>query len=258
MLEGPDRRLEGKQPRTDHKALKAWWAQIDEWRARKCLAYKQDAEIIKPQYALERLYHHIKDREHYITTEVGQHQMWAAQFLKFEKPNHWMTSGGLGTMGYGFPAAMGVQIAHPDALVIDVAGEASIMMNIQELSTVAQYRLPVKIFILNNQYMGMVRQWQELLHGGRYSESYMEALPDFVKLAEAFGAVGLRCHEPAKLDDTIKEMIDDQEAGHRRRRRRQDGELLPDDPVGRGALRHAAGPGRPRRQPVSEEGMVLV
>ena len=134
--------------------------------------------------------------------------MWAAQFLKFEQPNRWMTSGGLGTMGYGLPAAMGVQIAHPDALVIDVAGEASIMMNIQELSTVAQYRLPVKIFILNNQYMGMVRQWQELLHGGRYSESYMESLPDFVKLAEAFGAVGLRCHEPAKLDDTIKEMIE--------------------------------------------------
>ena len=148
----------------------SWWAQIDEWRGRNCLAYKQDKQTIKPQYALERLYHHIKDRDHYITTEVGQHQMWAAQFLKFQQPNRWMTSGGLGTMGYGFPAAMGVQIAHPDALVIDVAGEASIMMNIQELSTVAQYRLPVKIFILNNQYMGMVRQWQELLHGGRYSE----------------------------------------------------------------------------------------
>ena len=201
-LEGPDRHLaEEAAASTDQKALKAWWAQIDEWRARDCLAYKQGAETIKPQYALERLYHHIKDRDHYITTEVGQHQMWAAQFLKFEKPNHWMTSGGLGTMGYGFPAAIGVQIAHPDALVIDVAGEASIMMNIQELSTAAQYRLPVKIFILNNQYMGMVRQWQELLHGGRYSESYSEALPDFVKLADAFGAIGLRCHDPAKLDD---------------------------------------------------------
>ncbi len=197
-----------KQPRTDLKALKAWWAEIDGWRARNCLAYKQDNETIKPQYALERLYHHIKNRDHYITTEVGQHQMWAAQFLKFEQPNRWMTSGGLGTMGYGLPAAMGVQIAHPDSLVIDVAGEASIMMNIQELSTVAQYRLPVKIFILNNQYMGMVRQWQELLHGGRYSESYMESLPDFVKLAEAFGAVGLRCHEPAKLDETIRQMIE--------------------------------------------------
>ena len=196
-----------KQPRTDHKALKAWWAEIDGWRSRNCLAYKQDKETIKPQYALERLYHHIKNRDHYITTEVGQHQMWAAQFLKFEQPNRWMTSGGLGTMGYGFPAAVGVQIAHPEALVIDVAGEASILMNIQELSTVAQYRLPVKIFILNNQYMGMVRQWQELLHGSRYSESYMESLPDFVKLAEAFGARGLRCHEPDKLDDTIQEMI---------------------------------------------------
>ncbi|TAJ39497.1 MAG: acetolactate synthase 3 large subunit, partial [Reyranella sp.] len=152
-------------------------------------------------------YHHIKDKDHYITTEVGQHQMWAAQFLKFEQPNRWMTSGGLGTMGYGFPAAMGVQIAHPDALVIDVAGEASILMNIQELSTVAQYNLPVKIFILNNHYMGMVRQWQELLHGGRYSESYSESLPDFVKLADAFGAVGLRCHEPDKLDGVIQEMI---------------------------------------------------
>jgi acetolactate synthase-1/2/3 large subunit len=196
-----------RQPKIDQKALKAWWAQIAAWRARDCLAYKADKTTIKPQYALERLYHHIKNMDHYITTEVGQHQMWAAQFLKFEQPNRWMTSGGLGTMGYGFPAAVGVQIAHPDALVIDVAGEASILMNIQELSTVAQYRLPVKIFILNNQYMGMVRQWQELLHGSRYSESYMESLPDFVKLAEAFGGRGLRCSEPAKLDDTIKEMI---------------------------------------------------
>ena len=196
-----------KQPKVDQKALKAWWAEIETWRGRDCLAYTQGKEIIKPQYALERLYHHIKNKDHYITTEVGQHQMWAAQFLKFEQPNRWMTSGGLGTMGYGLPAALGVQIAHPEALVIDVAGEASIMMNIQELSTAAQYRLPVKIFILNNQYMGMVRQWQELLHGGRYSESYSEALPDFVKLADAFGATGLRCHEPDKLDDVIKEMI---------------------------------------------------
>ncbi|CAN5564200.1 acetolactate synthase 3 large subunit [soil metagenome] len=207
VLEAMIKAWKAKDPKVDHKALKAWWAQIDTWRGRNCLAYKPDKVTIKPQYALERLYHHIKDRDHYITTEVGQHQMWAAQFLKFEQPNRWMTSGGLGTMGYGFPAAVGVQIAHPDALVIDVAGEASILMNIQELSTVAQYRLPVKIFILNNQYMGMVRQWQELLHGGRYAESYMESLPDFVKLAEAFGARGLRCHEPDKLDDTIKEMI---------------------------------------------------
>jgi acetolactate synthase-1/2/3 large subunit len=207
VLEAMIKAWKTKEPKVDQKALKAWWAEIETWRARNCLAYKVDKKTIKPQFALERLYHHIKNRDHYITTEVGQHQMWAAQFLKFEQPNRWMTSGGLGTMGYGFPAAVGVQIAHPDALVIDVAGEASILMNIQELSTVAQYRLPVKIFILNNQYMGMVRQWQELLHGSRYSESYMESLPDFVKLAEAFGAKGLRCHEPDKLDDTIKEMI---------------------------------------------------
>ncbi len=206
-LEGLIKLWKAKQPKTDQKALKAWWAEIDKWRGRDCLAYKQGKDIIKPQFALERLYHHIKDKDHYITTEVGQHQMWAAQFLKFEQPNRWMTSGGLGTMGYGLPAALGVQIAHPESLVIDVAGEASILMNIQELSTAAQYRLPVKVFILNNQYMGMVRQWQELLHGGRYSESYSEALPDFVKLADAFGATGLRCHEPSKLDDTIKEMI---------------------------------------------------
>jgi acetolactate synthase-1/2/3 large subunit len=247
-----------KQPRTDQKALKAWWKQVDEWRGRNCLAYKQDAETIKPQYALERLYHHIKDRDHYITTEVGQHQMWAAQFLKFEKPNHWMTSGGLGTMGYGFPAAIGVQIAHPDALVIDVAGEASIMMNIQELSTAAQYRLPVKIFILNNQYMGMVRQWQELLHGGRYSESYSEALPDFVKLADAFGAVGLRCHDPAKLDETIQQMIaikgpvivdvavDKAE------------NCFPMIPSGAAHYDMLLGPADRAARPVSEEGMVLV
>jgi len=207
VLEAMIKTWKARDPKIDHKALKAWWAQIDTWRARDCLAYKADSKTIKPQYALERLYHHIKDRDHYITTEVGQHQMWAAQFLKFEQPNRWLTSGGLGTMGYGFPAAVGAQIAHPDSLVIDVAGEASILMNIQELSTVAQYRLPVKIFILNNQYMGMVRQWQELLHGSRYSESYMESLPDFVKLAEAFGARGLRCLEPSKLDETIKEMI---------------------------------------------------
>jgi acetolactate synthase-1/2/3 large subunit len=208
VLEEMIKLWKARQPKVDQRALKAWWAEIETWRARNCLAYKPNKQVIKPQYALERLYHHIKDKDHYITTEVGQHQMWAAQFLKFEQPNRWMTSGGLGTMGYGFPAALGVQIAHPEALVIDVAGEASILMNIQELSTAAQYRLPVKIFVLNNHYMGMVRQWQELLHGGRYSESYSESLPDFVKVAEAFGAKGLRCEDPAKLDDTIKEMID--------------------------------------------------
>ncbi|GAC1552966.1 MAG: acetolactate synthase 3 large subunit [Beijerinckiaceae bacterium] len=192
----------------DKGALVAWWRQIEEWRARKSLAFQNSTRKIKPQHAIQRLYELTRDRNTYITTEVGQHQMWAAQHYHFEEPNRWMTSGGLGTMGYGLPAAIGVQLAHPDALVIDIAGEASILMNMQEMSTAAQYRLPVKIFILNNEYMGMVRQWQELLHGGRYSESYSEALPDFVKLAEAYGAHGIRCSDPAKLDEAIKEMLD--------------------------------------------------
>jgi acetolactate synthase-1/2/3 large subunit len=247
-----------KQPKVDQKALKVWWAKIDEWRGRDCLAYKQDAETIKPQYALERLYHHIKDRDHYITTEVGQHQMWAAQFLKFEQPNRWMTSGGLGTMGYGLPAALGVQIAHPEALVIDVAGEASIMMNIQELSTAAQYRLPVKIFILNNQYMGMVRQWQELLHGGRYSESYSEALPDFVKLADAFGATGLRCHDPAKLDETIQQMLAIQGPVIVDIAVDKAENCFPMIPSGAAHYDMLLGPEDRAARPVSEEGMVLV
>ncbi len=180
------------------------------WRAKDSLRFTQNRDpgsIIKPQYAIEQLYKATRGRETYITTEVGQHQMWAAQHFKFDKPNRWMTSGGLGTMGYGLPAAMGVQVAHPDALVIDIAGEASILMNIQEMGTLAQYRLPVKIFILNNQYMGMVRQWQELLHGNRYSESYSEALPDFVKLAESFHAVGLRAEKVDDLDRVIAEML---------------------------------------------------
>ncbi|NWG25324.1 MAG: acetolactate synthase 3 large subunit [Pseudorhodoplanes sp.] len=193
--------------KSDARALKDWWGQIDKWRARKSLSYRNSFDIIKPQYAIQRLYELTKDRDTYITTEVGQHQMWAAQFYNFQEPNRWMTSGGLGTMGYGLPAAIGVQMAHPNSLVIDIAGEASILMNMQELSTAVQYRLPVKIFILNNQYMGMVRQWQELLHGGRYSESYTEALPDFVKLAEAYHAVGIRCEKPGDLDAAIMEMI---------------------------------------------------
>ncbi|HLN07886.1 MAG TPA: acetolactate synthase 3 large subunit [Xanthobacteraceae bacterium] len=192
----------------DKKALADWWKQIDKWRARKSLAYRSSNEIIKPQYAIERLYALTRDRDVYITTEVGQHQMWAAQFFKFDEPNRWMTSGGLGTMGYGLPAAVGVQIAHPQSLVIDIAGEASVLMNMQEMSTAAQYRLPIKIFIINNQYMGMVRQWQELLHGGRYSESYTAALPDFVRLAEAYHAVGIRCDKPGDLDAAIREMLD--------------------------------------------------
>ena len=188
--------------------LKAWWGDINSWRARNSLSYRNTSDVIKPQYAIERLYALTKDRTTYITTEVGQHQMWAAQHYHFDEPNRWMTSGGLGTMGYGLPAAIGVQMAHKDALVIDIAGEASILMNMQEMSTAAQYRLPVKIFILNNEYMGMVRQWQQLLHGGRYSESYSEALPDFVKLAEAYHAKGIRCSDPAQLDAAIQEMID--------------------------------------------------
>ena len=191
----------------DKAALADWWKQIEKWRARKSLAYKNSKDIIKPQYAIQRLYELTKGRNVYITTEVGQHQMWAAQFFHFEEPNRWMTSGGLGTMGYGLPASVGVQLAHPDALVIDIAGEASVLMTMQEMSTAVQYDLPVKIFIINNRYMGMVRQWQELLHGGRYAHTYSEALPDFVKLAEAYQAVGIRCENPADLDGAIKEMI---------------------------------------------------
>ncbi|MBN8893161.1 MAG: acetolactate synthase 3 large subunit [Rhodospirillales bacterium] len=196
----------------DRPALSEWWKQIDAWRGIECLRFTQDmakGAIIRPQHAIQRLYDITREggRETFITTEVGQHQMWAAQYFRFDRPNHWMTSGGLGTMGYGLPAAMGVQIAHPDALVIDIAGEASILMNIQEMATLAQYRLPVKLFILNNQYMGMVRQWQELLHGGRYSESYSAALPDFVKLADAFHGKGLRAESVDQLDDVIREML---------------------------------------------------
>ena len=184
-----------------------WWNQIEKWREKKSLNFINSNKTIKPQHAVQRLYELTKDQDTYITTEVGQHQMWAAQHYKFNKPNRWMTSGGLGTMGYGLPAAIGVQIAHPKKLVVDIAGEASILMNMQEMSTAVQYRLPIKIFILNNEYMGMVRQWQELLHDKNYSESYTEALPDFVKLAEAYGALGIRAKTPDELDEKIKEMI---------------------------------------------------
>jgi acetolactate synthase-1/2/3 large subunit len=206
-LEDIIRVWKAKSHELDKKALAAWWKEIDVWRAKDSLKYKANKDVIMPQYAIQRLYELTRDRQVYITTEVGQHQMWAAQFFKFEEPHRWMTSGGLGTMGYGLPAAVGVQMAHPKALVVDIAGDASVQMTMQEMSTAVQYRLPIKIFILNNQYMGMVRQWQQLLHGNRLSESYSEALPDFVKLAEAFGCVGLRAEKPAELDDKIREMI---------------------------------------------------
>ena len=244
--------------RTDEKAVEKWWKQIRAWQGRDCLSYEMSDTIIKPQFALQRLYEHTKNRDVYITTEVGQHQMWAAQFYKLEKPKRFMTSGGLGTMGYGLPAAIGVQIAHPDALVIDIAGEASILMNIQEMSTACQYRLPVKIFILNNQYMGMVRQWQELLYGGRYAETYTAALPDFVKLAESFYAVGLRAEKPDEVDGVISEMlatdrpvivdvvVDQME------------NCFPMIPSGAAHNEMLLGPDDKTKTPVSEEGMVLV
>ncbi len=194
--------------KTNREGLAQWWKQIEEWRAVDCLAYKPSKDTIKPQHALQRLEALTRGMDRYVTTEVGQHQMWAAQFLGFDAPNRWMTSGGLGTMGYGLPASIGVQIAHPDALVINVAGEASWLMNMQEMGTAVQYRAPVKQFILNNERLGMVRQWQELLHGERYSHSWSEALPDFVKLAEAFGCKGIRCDHPDDLDAAIKEMLD--------------------------------------------------
>jgi acetolactate synthase-1/2/3 large subunit len=192
---------------SNKEKISKWWEQINKWREKKSLNFINSKDTIKPQYAVQRLYELTKDQDTFITTEVGQHQMWAAQHYKFNKPNRWMTSGGLGTMGYGLPAAIGVQIAHPKKLVVDIAGEASILMNMQEMSTAVQYKLPIKIFILNNEYMGMVRQWQELLHDKNYSESYTEALPDFVKLAEAYGAIGIRAKKPDELDEKIKEMI---------------------------------------------------
>ena len=200
-------RLWRASAKVDKKSLYPWWEQIARWRARDSLAYRPNDDVIMPQYAVQRLYALTKDMDTYITTEVGQHQMWAAQHYHFEKPNRWMTSGGLGTMGYGLPAALGVQIAHPDSLVIDIAGDASVQMTIQEMSTAVQYEAPIKIFILNNQYMGMVRQWQQLLHGNRLSHSYTEAMPDFVMLAQAYGGHGIRCDKPDEVDDAIKEMI---------------------------------------------------
>ncbi len=196
-----------KGRKTKKQPLTEWWSRIKGWRAVNCLSYPGSTQEIMPQYAVERLFEATKDKAPIITTEVGQHQMWAAQHFHFDAPNKWLTSGGLGTMGYGLPAAIGAQMGHPDALVIDIAGEASIQMNIQELATATQYRLPVKVFILNNEWMGMVRQWQELTYESRYSESYSDSLPDFVALAEAYGWKGIRCADPAKLDDAIAEML---------------------------------------------------
>ncbi len=193
--------------KSNKQKVSKWWEQIQKWRSVNSFNFVNSSETIKPQYAVQRLYELTKNKDTYITTEVGQHQMWAAQHYKFDKPNRWMTSGGLGTMGYGLPAAVGVQVAHPNKLVIDIAGEASVLMTMQEMSTAVQYSLPIKIFILNNEYMGMVRQWQELLHDKNYSESYTAALPDFVKLAEAYGCVGIRATSPEELDDKIIEMI---------------------------------------------------
>ncbi len=207
VLEDMIRIWKARQKRPDPAALKEWWTEIKGWQARNCLNYNHTETVIKPQYALERLRDALKGKDFYITTEVGQHQMWAAQFMPFDQPNRWMTSGGLGTMGYGLPAAIGCQIAHPDSIVVDISGEASFLMNMQEIGTAVQFRAPVKIFILNNQYMGMVRQWQELLHGSRYSQSYSEALPDFVKLAEAWGCAGLRATTVAEVDAVIEKML---------------------------------------------------
>jgi len=252
------KQMKAKDVKQNTKALKAWWKLIEDWRARDCLKYEQTGKVIKPQYAIQRLYELTKDRDCYITTEVGQHQMWAAQFYKFEEPNRWMTSGGLGTMGYGFPSAMGVQVAHPDSLVIDIAGEASFLMNMQELSTIMQYRLPVKVFIINNQWMGMVRQWQELLHGERYSESYMDSLPDFVRLAESFGAVGLRAETPEEVDAKIMEMIDTPMPVIFDCRVDQTENCFPMIPSGAAHYEMLLGPNDRATRPVSEEGMVLV
>ncbi|MEW5888599.1 MAG: acetolactate synthase 3 catalytic subunit [Pseudomonadota bacterium] len=198
------RQIEATGERPNQEALAAWWKQIDEWRGRDCLKYDRKSPIIKPQMVVEKLYEVTKG-DAFVTTDVGQHQMWAAQFYKFDKPRRWVTSGGLGTMGFGLPAAMGVQLAHPGSPVACVTGEASIQMCIQELSTCKQYRLPIKIVNLNNRYLGMVRQWQEFFHGNRYSESYMDALPDFVKLAEAYGHVGIRVENPADIEGALRE-----------------------------------------------------
>ena len=244
--------------KTNQKTMKLWWKQIDEWRKRDCLKYNQTGSVIKPQYAIQRLYEATKDRDCYITTEVGQHQMWAAQYYKFDEPKRWMTSGGLGTMGYGLPSAFGVLVAHPESLVVDISGEASFLMNMQEMSTAVQYRAPVKVFITNNQYMGMVRQWQELMHGGRYSESYTDALPDLVKLAEACHWVGLRATKADEVDDVIQEMISIDRPVIADIWVDQKENCFPMIPSGAAHNEMLLGPDDEAQQSGSEEGMVLV
>ena len=239
-LEDMLRIWKSKSPQLDKAALKAWWKQIDQWRAKKSLSYKKARDTIMPQYAVERLYELTKDRDVYITTEVGQHQMWAAQFYRFEEPNRWMTSGGLGTMGYGLPAAIGAQIAHPKSLVIDIAGDASILMNMQEASTAVQFELPVKVFIVNNQYMGMVRQWQQLLHGNRLSHSYTESLPDFVKVGGGLRMDGHTLRGSGRSRRCDQEDDRYEGPGDVRLPRGGTRQLLPHDPVRQGAQRDAA------------------
>ena len=252
------RAWKAREMEPDGKALKAWWNKIAQWRRKDCLKYQPSDTLIKPQYAIQRLYELTRDRDCYITTEVGQHQMLAAQFYKFEEPNRWMTSGGLGTMGYGLPAAIGVQVAHPGSLVIDIAGEASFLMNMQEMSTAVQYRTPIKVFVINNQYMGMVRQWQELLHGGRYAESYTDALPDMVKLAEACHWVGLRATRPDEVDGVISEMISVDRPVLADIQVDQAENCFPMIPSGAAHNEMLLGPGDEAETPVSEEGMILV
>ena len=248
-----------KRKFTPHKtSLDKWWAQIETWRKRDCLRFNQTGSIIKPQYAIKRLCQMTAGTETYVTTEVGQHQMWAAQYFDFELPNRWMTSGGLGTMGYGLPSALGVQVAHPGATVIDIAGEASFMMNMQELSTLSQYNLPVKMFIINNEWMGMVRQWQELIHGGRYSESYSASLPDFRKLADTFGMTGLVAEDAKDLDDVITEMLETPGPVIADIHVAKEENCFPMIPSGAAHNDMLLGPEDQAEKPVSEEGMVLV